>query len=69
MGSSECHSEKETIADLVTCLEHNGPVKLIQYVKIAHSVSVCVKSVPLYRFKLAYVVLHMTAKEFFETLL
>ena len=29
--------------------------------------TVCVKSVPLYPFKLAYVVLHMGVKEFFET--
>ena len=28
--------------------------------------AVCVKSVPLYHFKLDYLVLHMTAKEFFE---
>ena len=28
---------------------------------------VCVKSVPLYHFKLAYVVLHVTVKEFFGT--
>ena len=33
-----------------------GPVKLIQRVKIAHSIfTVCVKSVPLYHFKLAWV--------------
>ena len=30
--------------------------------------TVFVKSVPLYQFKLAYVVLHMAVKEFFETL-
>ena len=29
--------------------------------------TVCVKSVPLYHFKLAYVVLHIAVKEFFET--
>ena len=29
--------------------------------------TVCVKSVSLYHFKLAYVVLHMAVKEFFET--
>ena len=28
--------------------------------------TVCIKFVPLYHFKLAYVVLHMTVKEFFE---
>ena len=28
--------------------------------------TVCVKSVPRYHFKLAYVVLHMGVKEFFE---
>ena len=30
-------------------------------------VTVCVKSVPIYHFKLAYVVLHMAVKEVFET--
>ena len=29
--------------------------------------AVCVKSVPLYHLKLAYVVLHIVVKEFFET--
>ena len=29
--------------------------------------TVCVKSVPLYHFKLTFVVLHMAAKEVFET--
>ena len=29
--------------------------------------TVCVKSVPLYHFKLAYIVLHMVVKEFLET--
>ena len=29
--------------------------------------AVCVKSVPLYHFKLAYIVLPMAVKEFFET--
>ena len=28
---------------------------------------VCVKSVPFYHFKDAYIVLHMTIKDFFET--
>ena len=37
-----------------------GPVKLTQWVKIA----VCVKSVPLYYFKVSYVVLHMAVKIF-----
>ena len=45
-----------------------GTVKLIQLVKVAHSFkqSTSVKSVPLFHFKLAHVVLHMTVKEFFE---
>ena len=30
--------------------------------------TVCVKSVPLYHFKLAYVVLHIAVKEFFKTI-
>ena len=36
-----------------------GPVKPIQRVKMAHSFLVCVSSVPLYHFKLAYEVLHL----------
>ena len=44
-----------------------GPVKLIKGVKKAHSFfTVCVRSVPLYYFKLAYVILQMAVKEFFE---
>ena len=40
----------------------------MQRVKIAHSFfTVSVKSVPRYHFKLAYVVLQMAVKEFFET--
>ena len=46
---------------------HKGPVKLMQWVKIAHSFLVCNKSVPSYHFKLAYVILQMAVKEFFET--
>ena len=44
-----------------------GPVKLIQRVKITHSFLQSVKSVPVYHFKLSYVVLHMDVKEVFET--
>ena len=44
-----------------------GPVKLIKWVKIAHSFLVCVRSVPRYHFKLAHVTLQMAVKEFFET--
>ena len=44
-----------------------GPVKLIKWVKIAHSFLVCVRSVPRYHFKLAYVILQMAVKEWFET--
>ena len=44
------------------------PVNLIKRVKIAHSfLTVCVRSVPRYHFKLAYVILQMAIKEFFET--
>ena len=42
-------------------------LKLIKRVKIAHSFSVCAKSVARYHFKLAYVILQMAAKEVFET--
>ena len=41
-----------------------GPVKLIKRVKIAQSFLVCVRSVPPYRFKLAYVILQMAVKNF-----
>ena len=44
-----------------------GPVKLMKRVKIAHSFLQSVKSVPHYHFKLAYVILQMAVKEFFET--
>ena len=47
--------------------EWKGPVKLIKRVKIAQSFFiVCVKSVPRYHFKLAYVILRMAVKEFFK---
>ena len=48
-------------------LLQKGPVKLMQQVIIAHIFTVCVRSVPLYLFKLAYVVLHLDVKQFFET--
>ena len=44
-----------------------GPVKLIKWVKIAHSFLVYVRSVPRYHFKLACVILQIAVKEFFET--
>ena len=45
-----------------------GPVKLIKWVKIAYFIFiVCVRSVPRYHFKLAYVILQMAVKEFIET--
>ena len=44
-----------------------GPVKLMQRVKIPHSFfTVCFKSVLVYHFELAYVVLHMAVKEFLK---
>ena len=50
---------------------NKGPVKLIQRVKQliprgSFIFTVCVKSVPLYYFKDANVVLQMTAKEFLK---
>ena len=42
--------------------EVKGPVKLIQGAKIAHSFYSLCQSVPLYHFKLAYVVLHMAGR-------
>ena len=50
-----------------TIAKVKGPVKLIKRVKIAYSFLVCVKSVPRYHFKLAYVILQMAVKEVFET--
>ena len=44
-----------------------GPVKLMQWVKIAHSFLQSFKSVPRYHFKLAYVVPHIAVKDVFET--
>ena len=43
-----------------------GPVKLIQWVKIPHSLLQHVSNLFNYHFKLAYVILHMAVKEFFE---
>ena len=48
------------------CLKKES-VKLIQRVKTAHLFLVFVISVPLYYFKLAYVMLHMAVKKVFET--
>ena len=49
-------------------ISQKGSVKLMQRVKIVHSFfTVCIKSVPRYHFKLAFVVLQMAVKEFFET--
>ena len=54
------------IRDVVA--DAKGPVKLIKGLKVAHSfLQSCVKSVPRYYYKLAYVILQMAAKEFFET--
>ena len=55
------------VATFIWLKEYKGPVKLIQRVKITHSFLVCVKSVPRYHFKFAYVVLQMVVKEFYET--
>ena len=50
------------LADLSFMLvwQAKGPVKLIKRVKIAHSFLQSFKSVPLYYFKLAYVILQMS---------
>ena len=52
------------ILKVIWLFEHKGLVKLIKRVKIAHSFLVCVRSVPHYHFKLAYVILQMIVKEF-----
>ena len=44
-----------------------GPVKLIKRENGSFIFTICAKSVPLYHFKFAYVVLQMAVKEFFET--
>ena len=53
----------------IKSMGYKGLVKLIQWIKIAHSLSVCtcVKSVPLHHFKFPFVVLHMAVKELFKT--
>ena len=52
---------------IIFSLVQKGHVTLIKRVKLAHLFSVCVRSVPRYDFKLAYVILQMAVKEFFET--
>ena len=48
--------------------QRKGPVKLFQRVKKSpFNFAISVKSVPLYHFKLSYVVLHMAVRELFET--
>ena len=44
-----------------------GPVKLIKRVLSSFIFTVCVKSVPRYHFKLAYVILQMAVNKLFET--
>ena len=58
--TEECEPHLYTIHLENKC--YKGPVKLIERVKIAHSLLQCVKSVPHYHFKLAYVFLHMAIK-------
>ena len=60
-------TDKRKMLCLFECSSLIGPVKLIKWVKKAHSFLQSVKSVPRYCFKLAYVTLQMTVKEFFET--
>ena len=55
-----------TLSELALYL-YKGPVKLMQQVKVAHSFLQSVKFVPLYHFKLAYILLPIVVKEFFET--
>ena len=45
-----------------------GPVKLIEWVKIAHLFLRYVKTVSAYNFKLVWVVLHPSFKEFCKTI-
>ena len=48
-------------------LQCKEPVKLIEWVKIALLfLHVCVKTVPVYDFKLVWVVLHPSLKEFLK---
>ena len=70
-----CPKEQQTSDNLIvkdycfiTEVFDKGPVKLIKWVKIAHSFfTVRVRSVPRHHFKLAYVILQMAVREFFET--
>ena len=52
---------------IIFSLVQKGHVTLIKRVKLAHLFSACVRSVPRYDFKLAYVILQMAVKEFSET--
>ena len=59
--------QKTIISSKTQSQDKKGPVKLIKQAKIAHSFLQCVRSVPRYHSKLAYVILQMAVKEFFET--
>ena len=60
------HEWKNRTAE--SLLAGKGPVKLMQQVKVAHSFfTVCATSLPRYHFKLAYVVLNFSVKNFFGT--
>ena len=71
MFTTMCPKEQQTSDNLIVkdyCfiieIFDKGSVKLIKRVEIAYSFLVCVKSVPRYHFKLAYVILQMAVKEF-----
>ena len=48
--------------------QEKGPVKLMEWVKIAFIFTGYVKTVPAYDIKLVWVVLDLHAKELFETI-
>ena len=51
------------ILNFISFYSNRGPVTLIKRVKITYSFLQCVKLVPRYHFKLAYVVLQMAVKD------
>ena len=54
---------------LCLCMYNKGHVKSIQWVKIAVLFLLCyAKTVPIYDFKLVWVVLHLSVKQCFKTM-
>ena len=60
-------SPKLSMHTTVFCVFHKGPVKLMQWMTMAHSFLQSESNLLHYHFKFSYVGLHMAVKEFFET--